>query len=264
MLKRTVVPALLIIVVILLAAAAWLKPLDNLATSQADAGLKRAIASFATARALNAVISVVQGTEVSGGVVVGVTLAPGQALDPVNDLVEQFSALMLAASVAFGAQILLMKIGATWVMSAALTLVAAAWAWRYAHRRTPPRLLTRVLVALLLVRFIVPVAALSSDLAYRAFMADDYAASQQGIERSASALGALDTVDGEGNNGKSRWWDVRERIDALQNAAQHIVDYTIRIAVVFLLQTLVLPLLVFWLLLRAGRLIVSAGPSSAA
>lgn len=44
-----------------------------------------------------------QGTEVAvepAGV--GVIFTPGQILDPVNDLLEQFSNLMLAASVAFG------------------------------------------------------------------------------------------------------------------------------------------------------------------
>ena len=45
--------------------------------AQVDAGLKRALATYAAARALNAVISVAQGTEVAlepGGV--GVVLAP--------------------------------------------------------------------------------------------------------------------------------------------------------------------------------------------
>jgi hypothetical protein len=252
MTRRILIPALLLLV----AALAWLKPLDELAARQADAGLKRAVASFATARALNAVISVLQGTEVSGGVVVDVKLAPGQVLDPVNDLIEQFSTLMLAASIAFGAQILLMQIGASWVMSAALTVAAAAWAWRCVQGRAPPALLTRVLAALLLVRFIVPVAGLSSELAFRAFMADEYADSQQGIERSAAALGALDPIEG-----KARWWDVPERFDELKNVAERVVDHSIRIAVVFLLQTLVLPLLVIWILLRASRMIVSPGPA---
>ena len=44
---------------------AWFVPLDRLATEQVDAGLKRALVSFATARALNAVISVAQGTEIA-------------------------------------------------------------------------------------------------------------------------------------------------------------------------------------------------------
>lgn len=247
MMKRILMPVLLL----LLVALVWLKPLDDLAATQAEAGLQRAVTSFATARLLNGVISVLQGTEVSAGVVVGVTLAPGQVLDPVNDLIEQFSTLMLAASIAFGAQLLLMKMGASWAMALLLTLVIIVWIGLSARERTAPTWLTRLLLALLLVRFIVPVAALSSELAYQAFMAQDYVTSQQGIEQSAHALGTLNVADSG-----TQWWAVRERIDKLKLAAERLVDYLIRIAVVFLLQTLVLPLLVFWLLLHGSRLLV--------
>ena len=87
---------LLLLALLALLLGTWLAPLDKPAMQQVDAGLKRALVSFAAARALNSVISVAQGTEVSVEPLgVGVTLTPGQLLDPVNDLVEQFSNLML-------------------------------------------------------------------------------------------------------------------------------------------------------------------------
>ena len=100
-----------------LVACAWLAPLDAPATRQIDAGLKRALLTFAAARALNSVISVAQATEVSlQPLGVGVTLAPGQLLDPVNDLVELFSNLMLAASVSFGVQKILIGMAGYWLI----------------------------------------------------------------------------------------------------------------------------------------------------
>lgn len=96
----------------------WLAPLDSISFQQADAGLKRALISFAAARALNAVISVAQGTEVSVQPLgFGVNFTPGQLLDPVNDIVEQFSNVMLAASVAFGVQKALIGIATYWLIS---------------------------------------------------------------------------------------------------------------------------------------------------
>jgi hypothetical protein len=104
--------ALVALSVAALIVGAWLAPLDLPAMQQVDAGLKRALVSFATARALNAVISVAQGTQASVQPLgVGVTLSPGQILDPVNDLVEKFSDLMLVASVVFGIQKVLISIG---------------------------------------------------------------------------------------------------------------------------------------------------------
>lgn len=252
-LRRKLLLALLAVAVV----CAWLRPLDDLAGAQAQAGFKRAVASFATARALNAVISVVQGTELSVQPLgVGVTLTPGQMLDPLNDLVERFSDLMLAASVAFGVQLLLLEMGAHWGMSLALTLAALAWAWPYVKRKQSPALLTRVLVALLLVRFIVPAAGMASDVVYRGFMQAQYAAGQQGIEQASQAIGALAPADGAADK---KWWQLERHIQQLGDTIDRTVEHAIRLIVVFLLQTLILPLLVFWILLRSGRMLTAAG-----
>jgi hypothetical protein len=248
-LRRNLLLALLAVAV----ACAWLRPLDELAGAQAQAGFKRAVASFATARALNAVISVVQGTELSVQPLgVGVTLAPGQMLDPLNDLVERFSDLMLMASVAFGVQLLLLEMGVHWGMSLALTLVALAWAWPYLKRKQSSALLSRVLVALLLVRFIVPAAGMASDVVYRGFMQEQYAAGQQGIEQASQAIGALAPAD-------KKWWQLDRHIKQLGDTIDKTVEHAIRLIVVFLLQTLILPLAVFWILLRSGRMLTAAG-----
>lgn len=253
--RRKLLLALLAVAV----ACAWLRPLDDLAGAQAQVGFKRAVASFATARALNAVISVVQGTELSVQPLgVGVTLTPGQMLDPLNDLVERFSDLMLAASVAFGVQLLLIEVGMHWGMSLALTLVAFAWAWPYLKRKRPPALLTRVLVALLLVRFIVPAAGMASDVVYRGFMQAQYAAGQQGIEQASQAIGALAPAPADSAADK-KWWQIDKHIQQLGDTIDKTVEHAIRLIVVFLLQTLILPLLVFWILLRSGRMLTAAG-----
>ena len=66
--------------------------------------------AFGLARALNGAISVIQGTELElhpAGV--GVSFAPGQLIDPINDLVERFSWLMLASSTSLGVQKILMS-----------------------------------------------------------------------------------------------------------------------------------------------------------
>src|SRR5690349_8497107 len=80
-LRLLLVPVVPVVLLCALLTAVWLVPPDGRATRQVEDGLKRALATYAAARALNAVISVAQGTEVAlepGGV--GVVLAPGQVL----------------------------------------------------------------------------------------------------------------------------------------------------------------------------------------
>jgi len=269
-----------------LAGTWWLTP-DRAATREVDVGLKRALASFATARTLDAIVSAAQGTEVSMQPLgVGVTLAPGQALDPINDLIEQFAGLMLAASVSFGAQRVLIAAGGHWIVSALLSAAAIGWVvwrWRSASteaetgpRAVASRWLPRVLLLLLLVRFAVPLAVLGADAGFRLLMADDYAAGQAALDRSAGAMRELapPTAEPAADPGTlerlKRWWsgpatatpdasaavpsrNEATRIERWQALIGDAVEHIVRLIVVFLMQTLVLPLLTLWLLLGLVR-----------
>ncbi len=250
-------------------AAAWLAPMDLPATQQVDAGLKRALISFATARALNAAISVAQGTEVSvqpGGV--GATFAPGQLLDPVNDLVEQFSTLMLAASVAFGVQKVLIAVGSHWPLSLALTLVVLAWTGLRLLDRPAPRWLARLLVIALMLRFALPLVTLGTDLVWQKFLAQDYQSSQQAIENASRDTATMATAPqlpsaDPGLVDRLKNWlshntDVKARFADLQQAIERIIEQLVRLIVVFALQTVVMPLLLLWLMLSVLRNLLAA------
>jgi hypothetical protein len=259
-----------ILVTLLLVAAlacSWLAPLDTAANSQIDKSLKRALVSFAAARALNAIISVAQGTELSlQPMGVGVNLTVGQVLDPVNDVIEQFSTLMLVASVAFGIQKVLLAIGAHWTISVLLTAAAAAWAvLAFRQRRSPPWL-AQVLVVVLMVRFAVPVVTLGSDALFQQFLAADYAVSQQVLARTTLQLdkaspaagpadkqGLLERMSGWAGSQGAAW---KERFDGLKEAAEQATEHIVKLMVIFILQTLVLPLALLWALYALARAVV--------
>ena len=64
-----------------------------------DKSFTESVVVFGSAKALNAVISLAQGTELD---LPFVTVSIGEVLDPINDLIEQFSFVMLASMVSFG------------------------------------------------------------------------------------------------------------------------------------------------------------------
>ena len=243
----------------LMVACSWLVPLESVANQQVDAGLKRALISFATARALNAVISVVQGTEVAvqpAGV--GINFAPGQILDPVNDLVEQFGQLMLVASVAFGVEKVLISMGAHWAISSLLTVMAIAWVYAYLRRGTSPPWLTRMLLILLMTRFAMPLVIIGSDQLFREFLAADYQASQQVIEVASGQITKLNATvapvtEDQSMVDKITGWvsrnaDIKPHLESLKQTVEQTTERIIRLMVIFLLQTLFLPVLLLWVL----------------
>lgn len=272
---------LLLVAAGMLVALAWLKPLDRGAETQVKAGLKRALATFAVARTINGLVSVAQETGVSvqpGGV--GMTFAPGQLLDPINDLIEQVSGVMLAVSVSFGIQLLLLHLGASALVSAVLTgavLACAALWWR---RRPIPRWAWRLLAAMLFVRFAVPLAASGSELAYQYAMADEYAAAQRQLEGAEAAAGpAAPASAGQGlaaaPASRSLWeilkavpkWgeskdDAQERgrLETLKARLDGAVEHLLRLVAIFIVQTVLLPLLFIGLLGRALSVLLVPRP----
>ena len=80
--------------------------IDDNAKKLVDESFKQAVIVFGSAKALNGVISLAQGTEINLPFVV---VAIGQILDPINDLVEQFSLIMLASLVSLGIQKILLR-----------------------------------------------------------------------------------------------------------------------------------------------------------
>jgi hypothetical protein len=174
---------------------------------------------------------------------------------------------MLAASVSFGVQLALIKFGAFWAVSLMLSVVALAWVWSTWRRPPAKEWLTRFLLALLLVRFAMPLIALGSEAAFRLFLEEDYAAGQASIELSAgqiagpSAALTEPSADESVTDRMKRWWsqstDVKKRFEELKEVVGRTIEHIIKLIVVFVLQTLVLPLLLLWMLLRLGGVLAA-------
>ena len=83
-------PALFAAVVILSTLFSWSSLLDHPAENYVDESIKNAGLIYASARAINAAVSVAQSANLG----VGVSISIGELLDPINDLIERFSAAM--------------------------------------------------------------------------------------------------------------------------------------------------------------------------
>lgn len=265
------------VLALLLAAVALLGVVDDLGRQYTDASFKRALVTFGVARGLNGVISVVQGTEVAmepAGV--GVILAPGQILDPVNDLVERFSWVMLASSTSLGLQGLMLKMlasqGYSWFV--AVVVVIAVWLlWRpLGVPLTWRRRVYHLAAVLMILRFLIPGLAISGEAFYRLFLASEYETSSVQLNQTRNILGHIEEETRQGGRASqhSSWYeslqrnfiitlktmDVDQQVEALQTAVADISEHMINLIVVFIVQTVLFPLFFLWLAARAMRLVI--------
>lgn len=241
---------------------AWRLPIDDAAQGQVKQDLTRSLKVFAIARALESGLSVVQSINVEiklfGN---GVGVSPGQVLRPVQQFVDRFAELMLAASVAFGIQLLLLQIGAHWVVSALLS--AAVFMIVLAHWRQhgpPIRLLQAVLVFLLLVRFAVPLCVVANGLVYKTLMESEYEDAVKVLEQSPDTQPANAGHDGGVLKRIKEWFermkDLSERVDAILKSADDWAARMVRLLALFAVQTIVLPLAFLWIFWRVCKSIV--------
>jgi hypothetical protein len=221
---------------------------------------------------LNGVISVVQGTELAlqpAGV--GVTLTPGEILDPINDLVERFSWIMLGATLSLGVQQVLLDVGKWWGVKLILGLLGVLWLWlrlRQSSGGRPgsQRLLLRLFILVAFVRFAVPVAMIANEGLYRLFLESRYIESTQLIETAGAEIQEMGSNDNDAaieqaeegvldslgrmfeNTGKVL--NVREKMAYISERASDLIEHLIQLSVVFILQTALLPIAFLWIFLQ--------------
>ena len=72
----------------------WLPFVDDFGDRYTTKALTQATVTYGISRGINSVVSVLQSTEVSIGIA---SVSPGEFLDPLNDLIERFSWIMMMA-----------------------------------------------------------------------------------------------------------------------------------------------------------------------
>lgn len=253
--------ALVLTVIVLL--GAWTTSFNTPAREGLQAGMTRALVAFAAARTLGAVISVAQGTQIDikpGGVGVGTT--PGQVLQPLNQLVDHFATAMLAASVAFGVQLVLLDFGGSQAVAVLLSIAVVAWfALTFLNDGRHARWLQPLLVLLLLARFAVPLTALANEALYERYMKGKHDQALTLVERTPQeVVSATPAVPSKETMRErfERWWnglpDLKAGYQLLLDSASSWADKIVDLMVVFLVQTLIVPVGMLWLTWRAARL----------
>jgi hypothetical protein len=248
-------------------------PLDERAEDYLEATLARAAVTFAAARGLNAIVSVIQDTELAlSPAGVGVTVAVGEVVDPLNDLLERFSWVMLASSVSLGIQRVLMEVG-VWlgskILAVAMIFVLAGLIVSPDQGGNLKSIGLKLVLAALVIRFGLPIAAVGGEKVHDLFLKDTYETSYQDLEKTKDQIENQITItphlpESEENNLLERLretyeetrrnLDLENRLAWLKDKTVNAVQYIMNLAIVFVLQTMVIPLLTLWALIRLVRL----------
>ena len=237
---------------------------DQTAETYAEDAFKRALVTFAAARTLNGVISVVQSTEVGVGVTVGV----GEILDPVNDLIERFSGVMLIASSSLGLQNVLLNVTATQGVTIALVIaavfgIATLW-WPRLTENRMAIVGSKILFVAFCIRFLVPVLVIATNLISDVFLTASQEEATAALEVTTRDIEDLkEPVEATPPPDQSLMdrlnsaiddsiaaVNVSDRLSNLKESAANATEHIVDLIVLFVLQTIILPLAFLWLIVQ--------------
>lgn len=280
MYKKLLISLLLLVLVLL----SSISIVDKISSHQLDRAFTRAVAVFAIARGLNGVISVVQGTEIYATPAgVGVNFAVGQIVDPMNDMVERFSWVMLMSSVSLGVQEIVLHLGQTppvrlvFAMSA-LFLLLMLWVPRLWHAQSF-NFIFKFLLVFFFLRFAVPMVVLANQGIYAYALEPKYLEAKAALELSstqieklvseaqASKVSQIETQERSLKEGFFETLEVfnikkhyqnlskkfQNQLHELKEKFDHAIAYILTLITIFIVESIVLPLLVLWGFLKLFR-----------
>ncbi len=239
---------------------------------QADAYFRTAISkgglSYATCRVINASVSIIKESSLHlqpAGV--GVSLAVGQALDPIDDLTERVSDVLVTAVVSLGVQKLAYEIGISLAPPAlaVLLLLLSLLVWFGGERvRRVHNTLTRFALLLFAARFCLPISSLVNDVVNQHFfnarieqVGSNLSASSAGFDKlkdfNSPAGGILETASFL----QQKAVELREGLTAVSKNIGSLTENLLQLAFlylgIFFIQVIVLPLASFFVLAKTAN-----------
>lgn len=254
-------------VVTLLVVAPWV---DARGERYLEDSFTRTLGALAATRALDSAISLAQSSEISISLGPGGSIGIGQALDPVNDLVEQYGALLLTSTTALGVQRLGMQLGKAlswWLFLPSFGALVAAAVCGGQARGQFLGWGRRLFGIALFVRLALPVAGWVDSVIAERFLEGTYQDANAVVTATTRQIEQVEESADE-----RPWYErynpvsavgaigdrARRVYDTLAAAGESIVD----LAIYFTLSTIILPLGTLWLLSRlTGGLFAPRSPS---
>ena len=249
---------------------------DENALNIQDAAFERAMIAFGLAKGLNAVISLIQGTELSFTPVgVGLNFSVGEVLDPFNDMVERFSWVMLLATVSLGIQkILLVLSSKIFIQVALIASVGLSLLLIWVKQVKNTLFLSyslKLFILILLLRFSAIIFVFISQELYTSTLEPQYVEASSVIENTKVELEELQSksktlVQAQKEEGffgsiGSKYdkiiesLNISRQLDSLQGSIENASRKIITLITIFIMQSVVMPLLFIWILVISVKLI---------
>ncbi|ENQ8616223.1 hypothetical protein ACEQ7L_002754 [Vibrio fluvialis] len=227
---------------------------------------------YGIARALNAAISMLQGTDIS---VVVVSVSIGELLDPINDLIERFSWIVMMAIASLGIQKVLLSV----VVSKAANLligavvagyIAALWYKPFAKYRSVS---FKAICILFFIRFSLSMVFICNYALDVYYFSDQKNTAQAALVETQTVIednavlaaennanesdSFLDKVKKTFSETKEGFSSVQNKVSDITGSVESSISSLLDLIVFYILQTVLLPIAFLFVFYKALRLMLA-------
>jgi len=247
--------------------------LDTTTDTYFSEAISKAGIAYATCRVINASVSIIKDSslqlEPAG---VGVSLAVGQALDPIDDMTERLSDVLVTAITSLGVQKLAYEIGvsvAPPILSVFLFVLSILIWFENEKLSSLQKTLIRFMLIIVVARFCLPASSLANEYLQSHYFAEQISEANQKLSAGSSELdrikdfslpkidGVLGTIENSALFLKIKSTELKNALIATVANAGDIIDNLLRLTFlyvgIFLIQVIILPLLSFWFLIKTAN-----------
>jgi len=211
---------------------------------------------YGTARVINAIISVIQSVEISLSLGAGIAINLGEALDPLNDLIERFSGFVLYGLAGLGIQQIVLTASTSLATKLATSLALLSGFFLWIRSGTIPVWLKRVILIFVLARFafIVEVGlAWSLDKLYFNAQQENAVLTLHSTQHQLQEIRDRYVNAANDTNIFSNLWESAQGVigsDDQQGIADQAASAIVELIVILFMRSILLPAAFFWLLIH--------------
>jgi len=244
--------------------------LDSKADVYFNEAITKAGVSYATCRVVNATVSMIKESrlelEPAG---VGLSLAVGQILDPINDMTERLSNVLVMAITSLGVQELTYELSLTLAppVFAVFLFIMSIVLWFQNERIMRLQKVTMsILLIIGIVRFCLPLSSIANEFLHDNFFSGQIADADNELALGVADLdklkvislpeydGFMEAIENSASFLKQKSIHFKNAIAITVSNRGTIIENLLKLTFlyvgVFLIQVIILPLLIFWILLK--------------
>ncbi|MCK5163516.1 MAG: hypothetical protein KAQ72_07360 [Desulfobacula sp.] len=265
---------------------------DQKCAEYLDQTLIRATVVYGLCRATNAAVSFLQEIDIGFDAIGTISLNPFEFLDPLNDLVERFSWILLAAMASIGIQEFLIRLIPGSIINFILLPGLVMWligVWTNKYLKINLLSIGKQFVLLaFILRFIIPAEVAINNWIYDYHLKNQYNQSLNNIKKSvteikkrtpAEEISLEDSEEERNQQKKGAWNKIKKSLAKTQNTfsvvgdlgskyndfkhwlkteAPILIKNFISLIIVFIINTIFLPIFTLWLIVYLLRIITNS------